>query len=134
MEYIQAYHLAQNVFLHGYVEDMVTLRQSMDIELICSRCEGFGRSTVEGMLSRMVVVAADCGATPEIITHEKTGFLYPPEDREALVALLLRIGQDTALRERIGIAAQRTAKEKFGVDRYVQSVVAQWNEVVVSQR
>lgn len=108
---------------------MPALRSQMDMELICSQYEGFGRSTVEGMMSGLTVIAADCGATPEILRDRETGFLYPPGDLDRFVELIATLAEDAALRDRVGRAAQKDAIERFTLERYAAQVVREWEEV-----
>lgn len=67
------------IFL-GQIDDMPALRESMNIELVCSECEPFGRCTVEAMQSRLIVIAANTGGTLDIIQDGLNGFLYQQGD------------------------------------------------------
>lgn len=60
----------------GHVSDMNSLRRNMDIGIVASNSEAFGRVTVEGMLSGMAMVGRNSGATPEILDDNCTGLLY----------------------------------------------------------
>lgn len=77
-------NLRDYVSLLGTVKDMSSLRQKMDVELVCSACEGFGRVTAEAMMSSNPVIGADTGATPELIQHGKNGYLYQKGNVEDL--------------------------------------------------
>ncbi|MFT8592315.1 MAG: glycosyltransferase [Bifidobacterium sp.] len=41
---------------------------SADIALVCSKCEAFGRVTIEAASAGCIVIGADTGATPEILS------------------------------------------------------------------
>jgi glycosyltransferase involved in cell wall biosynthesis len=86
--YVQAHGLQQQVVFLGLVKDMNTLRETIDVGVVCSHCEAFGRITIEGMLSNMIMVGADTGGTPELIQEGKTGFLYRWNDSGDLAAKL----------------------------------------------
>ncbi|MCM1122069.1 MAG: glycosyltransferase family 4 protein [Eubacterium sp.] len=73
---IDEHHIRDYVSYLGMVKDMPALRQKMDIELVCSVCEGFGRVTVEAMMSSNPVIGADTGGTPELIRNGENGYLY----------------------------------------------------------
>ena len=73
---IEEYHIRDYVSYLGMVKDMPALRRKMDIELVCSVCEGFGRVTVEAMMSSNPVIGADTGGTPELIRDGENGYLY----------------------------------------------------------
>lgn len=64
------------IFDLGYRDDINQIRTNMDIALVCSRMEAFGRVTVEAQYYQNVVIGADAGCTSDIIHDGKTGFLY----------------------------------------------------------
>lgn len=68
------------VHLIGQHNDMPSVYNSMDILCMSSRCEAFGRVTVEAMLEGILVIGAESGGTKEIISDHKTGYLYKPGD------------------------------------------------------
>jgi glycosyltransferase involved in cell wall biosynthesis len=62
----------------GHSEDVFAILRQSDAALMCSRCEAFGRVTVEGMLAGKPVIGARSGGTPEIVRDETDGLLYEP--------------------------------------------------------
>jgi len=78
-EFIKSYQVRNVIFL-GEVENLDNIRKVTKIELMCSSNEAFGRVTIEGMLAKNIVIGSNSGATPEIISHGKTGFLYEAGD------------------------------------------------------
>lgn len=112
-EQVETLHLEDNVVFHGEVDDMPALRREMDIELICAIRETFGRVTVEGMRSKLLVIGADTGGTPEIIQDGVTGLLYRQGNPVDLQEKLRAAYQDPALRARLAEAGYRYAQERF---------------------
>lgn len=76
--------LDHQVVFEGQIEEMPRFRQKMHVELMCSVCEPFGRVTVEGMRSGLVVIGSNTGGTPEIISDGVTGLLYKQGDSRDL--------------------------------------------------
>ncbi|MDY4970174.1 MAG: glycosyltransferase family 4 protein, partial [Lachnospiraceae bacterium] len=72
----------------GIVKDMYALRKSMDIELVCSRSEAFGRVTLEAMLHSIPVIGSRAGGTPELINDHETGLLFEYGNIDELVACI----------------------------------------------
>lgn len=64
------------VTLLGTVKNMYKFRNEIDIELVCSKSEAFGRVTLEAMLHSIPVVGTNTGGTPELIQDKITGLLY----------------------------------------------------------
>lgn len=83
--------LEEYVEFHGEVKKMTELREKMDVELMCAICETFGRVTVEGMRSGLLVIGTNTGATPEIIENEKTGILYEQGNEYSLAEKIEKV-------------------------------------------
>lgn len=88
--YVSDHAMQDCVIFHGYEPDMPSVRAGMDVELICSESEGFGRVSIEAMRAGLVVVAANCGAIPEIIQDGVDGLMYTPGDVADLVDKIRR--------------------------------------------
>ena len=72
---------------------------------------------------KVAVVATAVAGIPEVVEDGRTGLLVPPADADALGAALARLFGDAALRERLGRQARLSVLPRFGIDRYVESVV-----------
>lgn len=70
----------------GFRTDLTTIRKDIDIALVCSKMEAFGRVTVESMFYENVVIGANSGCTQFLISDGKTGFLYRQGDPNDLFA------------------------------------------------
>ncbi len=66
----------KNVKLLGYCSNVQELLRDMDIGIMASYKEMFGRTTVEYMMSGMPVIASTSGANEEIVLDGKTGYIY----------------------------------------------------------
>jgi colanic acid/amylovoran biosynthesis glycosyltransferase len=77
--------------------------------------EAWPVSVMEAMSAGLPVIASIIGATPEMITPGKDGFLAPQKDEDAILEHLRLLANDTELRRRIGQAARRTAHQRFDV-------------------
>ena len=114
--------VAHAVDFLGEVEDVGGLLEELDLVLVPSWEEPFGRVIIEAMATGVPPVATDRGGPPEIITDGVDGLLLPPRqpDRwaEAVVALLRRPDE---LRK-MGEAARLTA-QRFARDRHVVAVI-----------
>ncbi len=86
----------------GFVADMKSFYQTIDIFALTSLWEGFGQALVEAMESGKPVVAWDVSSNPEVVSAGETGFLCPVGDTRAFADRLLLLMQDEALRLRLG--------------------------------
>jgi glycosyltransferase involved in cell wall biosynthesis len=71
--------------------------------------EPFGLVALEAAAAGRPIVASDIGGLRDIVADGETGFLVPPDDREALVAAMRRLIDSEGLRERLGAAGRERA-------------------------
>lgn len=76
-KFISKHQLADYVTFWGLRNDIPEILSNMDVGLMLSKTEAFGRVTIEYMFQNLAVIASDAGANPELITDGETGFLYP---------------------------------------------------------
>ena len=85
-KYITEHSLDKSVKFWGVRDDVAEILSEMDVGLMLSRSEAFGRVTVEYMLQNLAVIASNTGANPELIDNGKTGYIYELGDIEKLAA------------------------------------------------
>jgi glycosyltransferase involved in cell wall biosynthesis len=66
----------KNVYFKSFVRNPFSYIKQADILLMCSRCEAFGRVTVEAMMLKKPVIGSNSGGTVELIKDGFNGFLY----------------------------------------------------------
>lgn len=87
--YLSENHLEEYVTFWGPRNDVPQILKKMDVGLMLSRNEAFGRVTVEYMMQNLAVIASDTGANPEIIDNGENGLLYHYGDVDDLVKQIL---------------------------------------------
>jgi glycosyltransferase involved in cell wall biosynthesis len=102
--------------LLGKVADVPGFLRNLDVAVLSSRCEGAPNVIMEYMAAGKPIVATDVGGVGEMIAHEETGLLVPPEDPERLADAVDRLLSDRALASRLAAAARRQAFAEYGLD------------------
>ncbi len=92
----------------------------MDLSMLCSLREGFSNVILESMASGKPVLASNVGGNPEAIVDGLTGFLFDPQDPDALAAKAILLLKDTQLHERMGKAARERAEKFFSKTEMVK--------------
>lgn len=96
-------------FLVG--DELVRAYASSDIFLFPSETETFGNVTLEAMASGLVTVCADASGSRSLVVPEVTGFLAEPNRSQEFVEHIQRLANDTALRDRMRLAARERSLE-----------------------
>lgn len=79
-------------------------------ERTCSSLAG-----MEAMATHRAVAAFSIGGVPEIIEHEVNGLLVPPENVNAMADAIVRLLDDSVLREHLATAGYQKAVSSFDV-------------------
>ena len=104
--------MGQAEFLGEHL-DIVALLSVADLFLLPSSQESFGLAALEAMACEVPVIASAVGGLPEVIQHGETGFLYAPEDLQAMADTGVRLLQDAELHARIARTARAVVAERF---------------------
>jgi glycosyltransferase involved in cell wall biosynthesis len=112
--------LEERVCFTGFRDDVPDLLEALDVVVHASvRPEPFGRVILEAMALGRPVVAANAGGVPELIEHERTGFLTPPGDAAELAACIERILSSPAEAAAMAARGRSWVRERFSLPRQV---------------
>jgi glycosyltransferase involved in cell wall biosynthesis len=129
----EALGLAGRVQFLGARRDLGDLLSVMDLFVLPSLWEGLPLSLILAMGAGVPVVATNIAGLPELVDDGRTGLLVPPADAGSLGRAMARLVVDPALGRRLADAARATVVPRFGVDRYVASVVALYERLLSQQ-
>ena len=103
---------------------------ALDVMVIPSVNEPFGRTLVEAAMLGVPVVATEDGGNGEIIEHGTSGFLVPPDDLSSFARHIDELLGDDELRARMGETARARALERFSISSHLDAVMRVYGEVV----
>jgi glycosyltransferase involved in cell wall biosynthesis len=106
-----------SVRMLGRRDDMPAVYASLDLMVSSSRREGLPIAILEGMASRLPLIATPVGAVPTVMFDGHTGVLVRAEDPELLATKIIELLQDDSQRERLGSAARKLVEEQFSAQR-----------------
>ena len=122
-ERIAAAKLEDRVSWLGERDDVPELVSALDVLLLPSWEEPFGRALIEAMALRVPVVATSVGGPPEILSDGVEGFLVAPRDPEAWAEAIRRFAESPTLGREMGQAGQLRVEQAFGLGRHVNSML-----------
>ncbi|OGG43072.1 hypothetical protein A2841_01490 [Candidatus Kaiserbacteria bacterium RIFCSPHIGHO2_01_FULL_48_10] len=106
----QELHLENEIIFTGALSRDVLIRyiRASDVFVLNTSYEGLSHQILEVMAVGVPVVTTAIGGNPEVIEHEKNGFLIKPNDLTALVRYTGDLLQHAQLRAKIVSAGKRT--------------------------
>jgi len=121
-ELIARLGMDQDIILMGFRHDVADIMGALDLLVLPSHYEPFGRVLVEAMAAGKPVIGTKVGGIPEIIENGTNGLLVAPGSPDALAGAIIRILQDPDMARRMGAAGRQLAKARFGPERYVAQI------------
>lgn len=122
---IQAKQLGvnNNIIFTGFVKDVKSFLESIDIFVLTSKWEGFGYVLVEAMACKKPVVAFNISSNPEIIEDNKTGYLVKPFDIDELSDKVIKISNNNELKNELGNYAYKRTVNLFSIQKTVNDLL-----------
>lgn len=111
--YIEEKGLGKGITFLGQIADMAKLRTGMDIELMCSEREPFGRVTIEGMRAGLPVIGTASGGTLDIIEENVSGLFYQPGNTKELGEKIYMLYKDPEYLEMLSATAKQYGRTHF---------------------
>jgi glycosyltransferase involved in cell wall biosynthesis len=125
--------LSAQVHFLGDRHDVPEILRALDLVLVPSSEEPFGRIVIEAMAMETPVIATDRGGPPEILAGTEAGLLLPPGKPDLWAAEAIRILADPGLRQAMGAAGRAVAGERFTRQAHVEAVLGGYEEVIASR-
>ncbi len=115
--------LKKKVIFTGAREDQSEILDVLDIFVLPSRSEGFGRANLEAMAAGLPVISTTVGGIPEVVIDGETGILVPPRQPAVLAEAIITLAEDGRRRKKLGAAGRRRA-ELFTIGKMADGVTA----------
>lgn len=109
--------LPNNIRFLGYRETPKQAMAEINVLLNLSLfAESFGRTVAEAMSAKRPVIAYEWGALPELVQHEKNGYLAPFGDVQAVSNYVRKIVDDRSLINKLGNSGFKYVTTNFSHD------------------
>ena len=122
--------IENRVCFAGWVKDMDSFYNAVDINLLSSLSEGFPYALAEGTRFHLPTLSTRVGGVPVLIDHEENGLLFEPEDYQQLAAYLVQLYEDPALRRELGEKLFEKARREFSLEHMVEYQLEIYKDVL----
>ena len=131
---IEASGLKGNVRLLGEHRDVPQLLAASDIGVLAPiRNEGFSNAILESMAAGLPMVVTDVGGNDEAVSDGKTGIVVRAADPGALGAAILRLANDTELRQSMGASAKARVAEEFSLEESTARYLTLYEDLLANK-
>jgi glycosyltransferase involved in cell wall biosynthesis len=137
IEYRESLHrLAEQLGLKDIVHflgkrlDIYPVLQAFDIFVHPASSDILPTVVFQAMAVGKPVVATSVGGLPEIVGHNVTGIIVPPERPKLLAEAIIRLLRNRDESHKMGVAARTFACSKFSCEKYVENTERIYRELL----
>ncbi len=119
--YIKENHLQDNVKMLGFISDINSFYNVLDINVLTSYSESFPYALLEGARLKKATVATSVGGIPEMIKDNETGFLVKPHNSKELAKKINILLKDKNLMSSFGESFYKYAYDHFSDEKMAKT-------------
>ena len=124
--------ISDNIIFLGWRDDLAKIISIYDIFVLPSLNEGMGRVLVEAMALGKSIVASNVGGIPDLVIHEKNGFLVPPKNPKELAKYIQILLEDEKKREKMELGGKEMSLN-FSAENMVEKIEKLYNELLIKK-
>ncbi|MEE8336007.1 MAG: glycosyltransferase family 4 protein [Candidatus Neomarinimicrobiota bacterium] len=128
---IKANNLEKFIKLIGFQQNLPTIIVSADFVIMPSRQEGMPNIIMESMALGKPVLAANVNGVPELVDHNKTGYIFEPFNVKTITETMLWAieNRESDQIKKWGPRARKVVRENFSMERMLDNLEAYFFEL-----
>ena len=127
---VAALGLEKRMLMPGNQADVVPWLQALDVFALPSYAnEGVPQALMQAMAAGVPVISTPVGSIDELVLHEETGLMVPPQDAAALRAAIERLLAEPVLAARLAQAACAWVSSRYSRERMLDGMEAVFRRV-----
>ena len=131
-EYIDNFKIEKYITILPETDGIQQLASKMDVGIVPSHAEAFGRVTIEYMLQNLLVIANDQGANLELVEDGVTGLIYPLGNITCLADKMQLVISNRQLLNSIAQAGRENAYAHFLSKENTRKVYELYKNILAS--
>ena len=126
LKFIKVNNLEKYIKLYGWItqEKLQEVLSQSDILIVSSKQETLPMVIAEAMSAGKVVICSSVGGIPEMVTHEKDGYLFNVSATENVIPILEKLYNNNKLVQQIQTAARERAIQTYHGDKVAQKTIS----------
>jgi len=123
-------NLEKQVVFIGERSDMPEVMKAIDLLVLASWEEPFGRALIEAMAMEKPVISTNIGGPTEIIEDGVTGILLPPKSPEMIAEAVIKLASKKKKSEEMARRAREEVQRRFNTDMHVAMMLTIYERVL----
>lgn len=122
--------ISDSVFFLGWVTDPYEFMSNVDLPVLTSISESFSYTILESAMLKKTAVSSNVGGISDLIDHGENGFLFEPGDYNMLAEYIMKLIDDSKLRQEMGQKLHDKARAKFSLQNMVKTQLEIYNKII----
>ncbi len=125
--------IEDNVHFLGFVKDMNSFFNAIDINVLCSVSESFPYVILEGARMSKPIISTNVGGIANLVRDGFNGYLFDVGEYDALAKRIITLVDNKELLEKMGKELYNNAKENFSYDSMAKTHLEIYKKIVKSE-
>lgn len=127
---VEKLNLEKEVIFTGERSDIPEVMKAIDLLVLASWEEPFGRALIEAMAMEKPVISTNVGGPTEIVEDGVTGVLLPPKNPQVIARTVIEVASDRKKSEEMGRRGRAEVQRRFNTDTYVTKMFAIYKKIL----
>ena len=115
--------LEKNITFTGWQHNIHDILNASDISVVPSLWDPLPRIVLESMMVGKPVVGSSVDGIKEVVVHEETGLLAPPQNSGELAKAIIRLLDNPGLLKELGKKGRNRVLEQFTAERHAKETL-----------
>ena len=138
-KYINELRLNDNIIFEGFSNNPNKIIASVDLLVAPSTIDAFGRTIVESMLQKTLVLAAKSGGHKDIINNNINGIFYNPNIKNDFINKVVAIINNKNVNVNVNVnalsnEAYQFAQDNFSSEQHLNSMLSIYNNIFIQNK
>jgi glycosyltransferase involved in cell wall biosynthesis len=116
--------IVENLHFLGERSDIPELLAASNLFVLPSLSEGTPAALLEAMAMELPSIATRVGGVPEIITHQKNGFLISPEKPDEISGAIVQLLSHPKIAKELGKNARNRIRTQYSLEKTADAYIA----------
>jgi len=126
-------HLENHVVVTGYQKEISNILSMIDLLVVASNIESFGRVALEAMSVKTPVLAVRRGGISEVVSPGESGFLVESRDPEVLAQAIISILENQEHAHLVTMTGYQIVEEKYSLENQIKGTERVLKECLESE-
>ncbi len=127
---VEELNLKKEIIFTGERSDIPEVMKAIDLLILPSWEEPFGRALIEAMAMEKPVISTNVGGPTEIIEDGVTGILLPPKNPEIIAQAVIELASKKKKSKEMGRRGRKEVQRRFNTDTYIAKMLSIYKKIL----